>query len=378
MPKITNIEILKYSSEYGNKKVYGQPLNVRSGVIIKILLSSNIYGIGECYQSAYLPEVSENFYYFIKDSLINKKTEDINMILNSINVPFACNSGFIKSLISAIEIALCDANAKFFKLPLYKYLNNNAKNKKINLYASSGSAIFNPNQIKEDVLKIKNDGFKFYKMRLGYYPWQIDKKRILTAYSTFKNRNLMIDAIMGTLNKWNLEDFKKKINFFNSLKLKWIEEPLHPNKIVDYSKLKKISKNELAIGESFTNYDEFFNALSLKAADIFQPDVTQLGFKTSFHVHEVLNKYKKKTVLHIWGSNISLLANLHFAIAANRINLIEYPMVKLKLLENELKDIVTINQGVISLNDNVKGLGLDLNRYKLKKFKFVKKSGFKI
>ena len=53
-------------------------------------------------------------------------------------------------------------------------------------------------------------------------------------------------------------------------------------------------------------------------------------------------------------------------------------MVKLKLLENELKDIVTINQGVISLNDNVKGLGLDLNRYKLKKFKFVKKSGFKI
>jgi len=378
MPKITNIEVFKYSSEYGNKKVYGQPLNVRSGVIVKIILSNSIYGIGESYQSAYLPEVSENFYLFIRDSLINKKTEDLDIILKSINIPFASNSGFIRSLISAIEIAICDANAKFYKLPLYKFLNNNAKNKTINLYASGGSAIYNPNQIKKDASKIKKCGFKFYKMRLGYYPWRVDKKRILTAYSIFSDKNLMLDAIMGTLNKWSLEDIKKKINFFNSLKLKWIEEPLHPNKIIDYSKLKKISKNDIAIGESFTNCYEFYNALKFKSADIFQPDVTQVGFRTLLKIHEVLNKLKKKTVLHIWGSNISLLANLHCAIAAREINLIEYPMVKLKLLENDLKDIVDIKNGIISLNDNIKGLGLNVDKYKLKKFKFLKKSGFKI
>jgi L-alanine-DL-glutamate epimerase-like enolase superfamily enzyme len=378
MPKIRNIEVFKYSSEYGNKKVYGQPLNVRSGVIVKIILSNSIYGIGESYQSAYLPEVSESFYLFIRDSLINKKTEDVDMILKLINIPFASNSGFIRSLISAIEIAICDANAKFYNLPLYKFLNSNAKNKSINLYASGGSSIFNPDQIKKDALKIKNCGFKFYKMRLGYYPWKIDKKRILTAYSIFKDKNLMLDAIMGTLNKWNFEDFKKKINFFNSLKLKWIEEPLHPDQIIEYSKLKKISKNDIAIGESFTNCYEFFNALKLKSADIFQPDVTQLGFRTLLNIHEVLNKFKKKTVLHIWGSNISLLANLHCAIAAYKINLIEYPMVQLKLLQNDLKDIVIINKGIISLNDNVKGLGLSLDKYKLKKYKFIKKSGFKI
>lgn len=378
MPKITNIEILKYSSDYGNKKVYGQPLNVRSGIIVKIYLSNNIYGIGESYQSAYLPEVSESFYLFIKDSLINKKTEDVNLILKLINIPFVSNSGFIRSLISAIEIAICDANAKFYKLPLYKYLNNEAKNKTLELYASGGSTIFTPSEIKEDALKIKKSGFKFYKMRIGYHPWQVDKKRIQTAYSIFKNKTLMLDAIMGTLNKWNFKDLKKKINFFNSLKLKWIEEPLHPNKIIDYSKIKKISKNDIAIGESFTHLEEFANAINSRSADIFQPDVTQLGFQSLFRIHKILLKSKKKTVLHIWGSNISLLANLHFAIASQKINLIEYPIVKLKLLNNDLKNIIKIENGTILLKNNIKGLGLNLDNIKLKKFKFVKKSGFKI
>lgn len=82
--------------------------------------------------------------------------------------------------------------------------------------------------------------------------------------------------------------------------------------------------------------------------------------------------------MHIWGSNISLLANLHFAIASQKINLIEYPIVKLKLLNNDLKNIIKIENGTILLKNNIKGLGLNLDNIKLKKFKFVKKSGFKI
>lgn len=378
MPKIKNIEIFKYSSEYGNKKVYGQPLNVRSGVIIKIYLSKNIYGIGESYQSAYLPEIAESFYFFIKDNLINKNSEDISSILKIINIPFATNSGYLRSLISAIEIALCDANSKFYKIPLFKYLNKNAKNRTLSLYGSGGSAIFTTNDIKKDALEVKNKKFKFYKMRIGYYPWSIDKKRILSAYSIFKNKTLAIDAIMGTFNKWNVNDLKKKITFFNSLNLKWIEEPLHPNKISDYGQVKKFFKNPIAIGESFTTYDEFSTALSFKCADIYQPDVTQLGFDTSFKIIKNINKHNKKTVLHIWGSNISFLANLHFAISTKKIKLIEFPIVNLKLLNNDLKKIIKIKEGKVTLNNNVKGLGLNLDKIKLKKFKFIKKSGFKI
>lgn len=378
MPKISNIKILKYSSNYGNNKVFGQPLSVRSGVIVKIYLSKNIYGIGESYQSAYLPELSENFYLFIKDSLINKNTEDVNTMLKIINIPFASNSGFIKSLISAIEIAICDANAKFYKIPLYKYLNNRSKNKILDLYASGGSSVFSPNEVRKDALKVKSAGFKYYKMRIGYHKWHIDKKRIQAAYSIFNQKTLMLDAIMGTLNKWNLNDLKKKMKFFNSLKLKWIEEPLHPNKVIDYQKLKKISKNDLAIGESFTNLDEFLNAAKINSADIFQPDATQLGFKSLFDIHKILIHLKKETVLHIWGSNISFLANLHFAIASQKINLIEYPMVKLRLLNDDLKNIIEIKNGKVLLNNNVKGLGINLDKIKLKKFKFIKKSGFKI
>lgn len=378
MPKIKEIKILKYSSEYGNKKVFGQPLNVRSGVIIKIYLSKNIYGIGESYQSAYLPEIAENFYIFIRDILINKNSEDISIILKQLNIPFVTNSGYLKSLISAIEIALYDANSKFYKIPLYKYLKNKSKNRAIDLYASGGSAIFTPSEIQEDVRKVKMAKFNNYKMRIGYYPWKIDQKRIKIAYSSFKNKSLAIDAIMGTFNKWNLLDFKKKILFFNSLNLKWIEEPLHPNKLIDYTEIKKISKNPIAIGESFTTESEFSNALKYNCGDIFQPDVTQLGFEASMKILKNIHNHKKKTVFHIWGSNISFLANLNLAIAEHKIKLIEFPVVKLKLLQEDLNKIIQIKNGKVILNDKIKGLGINLDKIKLKRFKFIKKSGFKI
>lgn len=69
---------------------------------------------------------------------------------------------------------------------------------------------------------------------------------------------------------------------------------MHPNKIIDYSKIKKISKNDIAIGKSFTHLEEFANAINSRSADIFQPDVTQLGFQSLFRIHKILLKSKKK------------------------------------------------------------------------------------
>ena len=57
--KITKIKSHIYSSNYGNNKVFGQPKNLRSGVILEIQTKNNLSGYGETYLAGYLPELTK-------------------------------------------------------------------------------------------------------------------------------------------------------------------------------------------------------------------------------------------------------------------------------------------------------------------------------
>ena len=153
---------------------------------------------------------------------------------------------------------------------------------------------------------------------------------------------------------------------------------MQPELINDYKKLKKISKNPIAIGESFTSYSEFENAIKLKCCDIIQPDVTQLGINDMLKVINLAKKNKIKVCLHVWGSAISLLSNLHVAMAYNYINQIEYPLVKLKFLDNFIQNNIKVANSHLSFKDLKPGLALNINKKLLKEFKFIKSSGYKL
>ena len=103
----------------------------------------------------------------------------------------------------------------------------------------------------------------------------------------------MIDAIMGTLNKWEKKDFIKKLTKFNRLNLKWIEEPLHPSRIFDYKEITKKSLNSIALGEAFTSYEEFKILILNNCCDIIQPDVTQCGILDAIKICKLAKKHKK-------------------------------------------------------------------------------------
>ena len=86
-----------------------------------------------------------------------------------------------------------------------------------------------------------------------------------------------------------------------------------------------------------------------------------------------------KFALHVWGSKISLLANLHLAIAFKKnIEIIEIPNVKFNFLNKEFDEITNFKKGKIILHENISGLGINIDGKSLNKYKFIKSSGFKI
>ncbi len=375
--KISNIKIHIYSSSYGDTKVFGQPKSLRSGVIIEVQTKNNLSGFGESYLSGYLPEISKQSLEYFSDFLIGKKIDKIEDIITSLNIPFCNNNGFLKSMISAIEIAIFDLKSKIAGKPLYLYLNKKFR-KNVLGYASGGSVIYNKHKIFEDFELSKKIGLNYYKLRIGYQNFNKDLERINYAIKLFGKDKIMVDAIMGTLNKWDKKDFIKKIKTFNRLKIKWIEEPLHPSKIIDYKEIKKKTKIPIALGEAYTSFEEFKTLINNDCCDYIQPDVTQCGILDTIKICKLAKKKKKKISLHVWGSSLSFLINLHFAIAFKEVDIIEYPLVKLSIMNEEVIKNFNISKNKFQINKNIKGLGLNFKKDYFKKFKFIKKSGFSI
>ena len=81
--------------------------------------------------------------------------------------------------------------------------------------------------------------------------------------------------------------------------------------------------------------------------------------------------------MHVWGSPISYLSNLNFAIAFN-IDYFESPLVEYKFLNKYYKKYTKIEKGKFFFRKNFFGTGINLKKIELKKNKFIKNSGFKI
>jgi len=244
-------------------------------------------------------------------------------------------------------------------------------------YASGGSVIYNEKEIIADA-KIAKDKFNFYKMRVGYQNLTKDLNRIKAAVKIMGEDKVMIDAIMGTLNKWTHKDLTKILPELDKINLKWIEEPIHPSNYIDYQLIKKKSKNKIAIGEAYTSFQEFKTIIENNCCDIIQPDVTQCGIIDTIKICKYAKKKKKKIALHVWGSPLSLIINLHFALAFREVDFIEFPLVRLKIFKEILDKNIQINLGRISSKTQKNGIGFILEKNYLKKYKFIKKSGFSI
>lgn len=132
----------------------------------------------------------------------------------------------------------------------------------------------------------------------------------------------------------------------------------------------------IATGEGLSGKLDFDSYLDSKCIDIIQPDVTHCGgFMRTKKIIEQAKKNGIKVSLHIWGSGISLISNLHLALSMG-VDWFEIPMVSLDLLSNEFTELkkMILNKD-ITLNN---GLGIKLTNDVKQSYPFVKNSGYKI
>ncbi len=377
MISIKSIKPLLFSSDYGDGKVLGQPLGVKTIGLVEVELDNNLKGYGEAYVGIYLPELFMEVVNFYSSKLRNYKFKNPIEIYNELYIPFCSRNGFLASVYAGIDSALWDV---FCKQNGQSFAEINKLNieKQKNIYWSGGSAAFTDKKIMEEINNLNTDIFSGYKLRIGRQDWFSDQKRIDMAKTKLSNNNLMVDAIMGTIRPpWGVKDWVEKSNFLNQINPIWVEEPLNPENLNDIKYLKKYLSSPIAFGEACTGLLELNSHLNCNELDILQLDFTHLGGPSSFLlVKDKIESSTKRVSMHIWGSPIAFNVNAYLGMCIKNCDWIEYPSVTLGI--SKYIDFAYFN-GEPSLEDVSKLIGFsnfELKNIDIEKFKFVKSSGF--
>ena len=374
--KIISIKSFCLSSKITKGEILGQKNKIKTFGFIEIESESGKKGFSENYASVYITDLTNPIVDYLQKYIIGKKISDLDLLNDVSSIPIIARNGLIKSIIGSIEVAIWDLRGKILGKPVHELLNK--KKTKVQCYASGGSISMGEDQIEKEVEEILKRNFKAYKMRVGHETWSKDLKRLGRAKSKLSGNGLMVDAIMGTISPgWNLEEAKKKINDLIEFEPIWIEEPLNPLKIKEYSKLKN-KKIPIAAGEAYSSDLEFDYLIDNKSVDILQFDCTHsggIGACKKISEKSTINEIKNS--IHVWGSPLALISNLHLALSLENLLFFEIPLIEFDISNYFESKQVNLKNGYASLDDTP-GFGIDIDKNIKEKFKFVKGTEFNL
>ena len=340
--------------------------------IVEVHTECGLIGYGEAYAGVYCAELMNDVVKFLQQFIVGMDVDTRKVHNKIFSIPYIGRNGILASVGSAINIALYDIIGKKKNKPVYELLSDEHQSD-VKVYASNGSSTYSPEEIEEDVKSIIDLGFDSYKMRIGYQDLKTDIKRVETARKILGDKNLMIDSIMGTINpSWKLSDaidVEYKLIEYNPF---WWEEPVHPTDIDAMSYLTSNSKINIAGGEALNSKFEFEQYQKMNAVDYIQPDVTNSGGFDE--CGDICNIYDK-VAMHVWGSGLAIMANLHFSLSLKNIEYLEIPMMKLDITDEILNENISVEDGCVSKPDVI-GLGVTITDEIKEKYKLVKNSNY--
>ncbi len=95
---------------------------------------------------------------------------------------------------------------------------------------------------------------------------------------------------------------------------------------------------------------------------------------------DIVKKAEQKGIIcvpHVWGSDLSLVANLTLSAISNNIKYFEYPSIKLEISNFINSESYTLKNGFIIPTD-VFGMGINISDEIKSKFKYKKINTFSL
>jgi L-alanine-DL-glutamate epimerase-like enolase superfamily enzyme len=276
----------------------------------------------------------------------------------------------LEHVISGIDIALWDVFGKICGQPVARLLGGYYR-RKIQPYAS---ILFDePQRLAENLRDVIDRGFRAVK--LGWRPFgrqdaRFDELLIRTARDAAgPDVELLVDA--GGSEQFWPHGYKwalRTAQMLAAYDIGWFEEPLPPDDIEGFIRLRAAAPLPIAGGEVLTRRQAFREWIERGALDIVQPDATKCGgLSEARRIAWQAQDHNVQFVSHGWNTAVGLAADLHLAAALPVALYVEYLTPAPYIDDMLLTPFALDDTGCLTIPD-APGLGIELNRDTLQRF----------
>jgi D-galactarolactone cycloisomerase len=235
--------------------------------------------------------------------------------------------GAITHTISGIDIALWDILGQATGQPIGRLLGGRYR-ERVRPYASL--LMDQPERLAEHLQALKAQGFNAFKIGWGPFGREsnaLDEAIVAAAREAVGAGSLLMvdaggsDAFWSQGYKWALHTAQMLATY----DVAWFEEPLRPDALEDYVRLRVAAPLPISGGEVLTRRQSFLPWLRAGAFDIVQPDVTKVGgISEERRIAWTADEYGIRFIPHGWNTAIGLAADLQLASAFADTDLVEY------------------------------------------------------
>jgi L-alanine-DL-glutamate epimerase-like enolase superfamily enzyme len=235
--------------------------------------------------------------------------------------------GSITHAISGINIALWDILGKATGQAVGRLLGGRYRDR-VRPYASL--LMDDPEPLREKLSALRGEGFRAYKIgwgRFGRDNDRLDECIVRTAREAVgPDAMLMVDA--GASDAFWPQGYKwalRTAEMLDEYAVTWFEEPLPPDNLQDFIRLREKSPVPISGGEVLTRRQSFEPWLEGGAFDIVQPDATKVGGISEFRrISWMAEDCGIRVIPHGWNTAAGLAADLQLASALRSTDLVEY------------------------------------------------------
>ena len=187
--------------------------------------------------------------------------------------------GFFMMAISAVDNALWDLKARYYGVPVYRLLGGPTR-ESVEVYASCLGFSLEPEAVRNQALKNKQEGYRYQKWFIGYGPgsgaegMQKNVALVRLLRETLgDDTELMFDAYSG----WDQTYAAEWAHQVEKYHPRWMEEIAHPEKIESFANLRRETTIPIASGEHFYGRWEVARYLQAGALQVVQADPEWCG-----------------------------------------------------------------------------------------------------
>jgi len=278
-----------------------------------------------------------------------------------------------------LEAAFWDIMGKVEGQPVWSLLGGNTGGR-VPVYASTGE-VHPPEQRADEVLMLREMGFKTVKLRVHSFSLQDDIAQVSAVRKAVGDTmQIGVDANQGwrvaLIDDAPLWDLARAAEFARAcadLGVAWIEEPLDMYAYDELADLRQQTVVPIAGGELNGGWHEFKVMLEKGSYDIYQPDATMGGgISEAKQVSDACVEQGLGFTPHTWTNGLGLLINLHVLAGGLHDQPLEYPFEPPGWIP-EVRDgllaepILIDDAGTIAVPDQP-GLGIEIDADKLAHF----------